>query len=158
MTEFKDEESAPVEDLEPMDYDKALSYSQLHRRRIVDSLMAGPQVTSDTKELSVVLKALSDMDKSVLMERKNNIDQGSADSSKAVAEAMREFITSQNNINPFARTSDGSVTSMTPTTVIPEVDLEKLGEYELVDGETEVGVISETYNEFIDRMESDKDD
>lgn len=157
MTEFKDEDSAPVEDLEPMDYDKALSYSQIHRRRIVDSLMAGPQVTSDTKELSVVLKALSDMDKSVLMERKNNIDQGSADSSKAVAEAMREFITGQNNINPFARKADGSVTEPTAT-VIPEVDLEKLGEYELVDGEDEVGVISETYNEFIDRMEGDKED
>lgn len=158
MTEFKDEDSAPVEDLEPMDYDKALSYSQIHRRRIVDSLMAGPQVTSDTKELSVVLKALSDMDKSVLMERKNNIDQGSADSSKAVAEAMREFITGQNNTNPFARKADGSVTEPVPTTVIPEVDMEKLGEHQLVDGEDEIGVISETYNEFMNRMEGDKED
>jgi len=155
MTDLKDPviEPGPAEVPEELlDYEGTLSYSQLRRKRIVDALMVDERPPEDPKVLNVILKALGDMDKTALQDRKNNIDQGNADSSKAVAEAMRDFIMGQKNINPFARTADGSTGQRAVAS--PDVDLTKLGEHELVKGEEVVGVVHETYNEFIERMEN----
>lgn len=143
-----------------MDYKQTLAYSQDIRKRIVDEFVGDGRVPNDPKELNVVLKALGDMDKTALMDRKNEIDQGNADSSKQVAEAMSEFILMQQNRNPFQRSSDGALIEQVPNgnTVTPEVDVEKLGNYELVAGEDEIGVITESYKEFMARMEKEKED
>jgi|AntDeeMinimDraft_5_1070356.scaffolds.fasta_scaffold15606_2 hypothetical protein len=141
-----------------VDYKQTLNYSQGVRKRIVEHFVGEGNIPSDPKELNVVLKALGDMDKTTLMDRKNDIDQGAADTSKQVAEAMSEFIQMQKNQNPFQRAQDGTVIEHEPTqeTLPPSVDVEKLGDYELVKGEDEVGVITETYSDFMKRMEKEK--
>lgn len=153
-------DAAPPAEAEPqpvMDYTQTLNYSQTIRKRIVDEFVGHGKIPDDPKELNVVLKALGDMDKTALLDRKNEIDQTAADSSKTVAEAMSEFITMQRNSNPFERNVDGTLAA--PPLVeskAPEVDVKKLGEYELVEGEGEIGVIAESYTEFVKRMEDEK--
>ncbi len=154
MTEHKDGGDATME------YRETLNYSQGVRKRIVDHFVGEGSIPSDPKELNVVLKALGDMDKTVLMDRKNDIDQGNADTSKQVAEAMSEFIQMQQNKNPFQRSTDGGVVPQQPAPESlqpPSVDVEKLGDYQLVEGETEVGVVNESYKEFMARMEKEKE-
>lgn len=136
-----------------LSYEDTLAYSQGIRRTVVDKYME-KGVPKDPKEVETVLKALKDMDSTAINDRKNNIDQASADSSKEVAEAMREMVLMQQNRNPFERTPDGSV----ETTPVPEANPEKLGDHELVDGEEEIGVIAETSNDFMKRMESNRTD
>lgn len=131
-------------------YEETLSYSQGIRRRIVDKYFAGGEVPNDPKDVETVLKALKDMDSTAINDRKNNIDQATADSSKEVATAMRDMVLMQQNRNPFERSSDGSVEE---NVVIPEANPEKLGEHELVEGEEEIGVIAETSTDFMKRME-----
>ena len=141
---------------ETMDYNQTLNYSQHIRKQIVENFVEDG-IPTDTKELNIVLKALSDMDKTAILDRKNDIDQGNADSSKQVAEAMCEFIQMQQNKNPFQRNADGSVENNNGSVAPPPtVDVEKLGEYDLAEGEGEIGVITETYNEFMARMEKEK--
>lgn len=141
------------------EYRETLNYSQGVRKRIVEHFVGEGQIPNDPKELNVVLKALGDMDKTTLMDRKNDIDQGNADTSKQVAEAMSEFIQMQQNRNPFQRSTDGGVVPQQPkpeSLQPPSVDVEKLGDYQLVEGETEVGVINESYSEFMKRMDEQK--
>lgn len=131
-----------------MGYEEVLRYSQNIRRTIVSSYME-QGVPKDVKETGMVLKALADMDKSALEERKNAIDSGNADSSRKVAEAMQEFIRLQKNRNPFQRDSDDQ-----PVGAVPELTLEQLGDFELAPGETDIETIQETADDFLERMEA----
>lgn len=140
------------EEIDVLDYEATLRFSQGLRRQIVGALTKGG-VPTDKDSVDMILRSLKDMDATAINDRKNNIDQGMADSSKTVAEAMREFVTLQMNRNPFERTPDGEAK---PTTV-PTVDLEKLGDFELVAGEDEIGTVQETSAEFMERMLGSKD-
>jgi len=136
-----------------LSYEETLAYSQNIRKRVVDNFIK-ETIPNDPKDIEIVLKALKDMDTTAINDRKNNIDERNADSSKEVAEAMREMVLMQQNRNPFERNPDGSVEHVP----VPEANPEKLGEHELVDGEEEIGVISETSSDFMKRMESHRID
>lgn len=134
----------------PLSYEETLAYSQNIRKRIVDKFV-GETIPGDEDTIRLVLSALKDMDNTALQDRKNRIDQSNADSSKEVADAMREFVHMQMNRNPFARQPDGS-----PVATAPSVDVSKLGEFEIVEGEDEIGIIEETSADFMRRMEQSK--
>jgi len=147
--------STPEENFDvPLDYEETLHYGQRMRRKLVHHMtQGGEKMPTDTKEANVMLKALDGMDKSALERKKNSIDQGNADTSRVVAESMREFIQGQKNRNPFERGAgdlfDGS---------IPILDQFQLGEYETVPGETEIGVVVEKSGDFMKRMEATRDE
>jgi hypothetical protein len=134
-----------------LDYQQTLSFSQRIRRRIIDKVMEDGEVPNDPKAVDTLLKTLKDMDQTALADRKNQIDQKDSDTSREVADAMRQMLEMQKNANPFARRDDGSVAA---PTVVPSVSVEKLGEHKLVEGETEIGVISENCGDFMTRMQA----
>lgn len=133
-------------------YEETLQFSQAVRRRVVRHFTAGG-IPGDVKEVSVVLKALKDMDTTALDERKNNIEQGNADSARTVAEAAREFIHLQKNRNPFEKTQDDKYAG-----AIPVIESERLGTFDIVPGETEIGVVIESSADFMKRMDHEKED
>lgn len=133
-----------------MTYEETLRYSQNIRRRIVDE-HTKEALPKDLDTMKVVLSALKDMDRTALDERKNVIDQGNADSSRQVAEAMNEFIKLQRNRNPFMRADDDSPSAVGQ---VPQVDPSELGNHEVVPGEDEIGIVTETADEFMARMKS----
>ena len=136
-----------------LDYNETLKYSQRLRRQIVENFISPDgKVTTDAKELDTVLKALKDMDQTALQDRKNQIDQSGADSSKEVAEAMRDLLAMQMNKNPFQRQPDGTAVPAP----LPSIDKAKLGDHLLVKGEEEIGVITETSADFMKRMEEQR--
>lgn len=131
-----------------LNYEETLQYSQRMRRKVVSHLtQEGQHIPGDIKEVNTVLKALADMDKTAIDERKNNIEQGNADSARLVAEATREFILQQKNRNPF-EADEQTVMEGQP----PQVSPEMLGEHALVPGEAELGVIQERSEDFMKRM------
>jgi len=134
---------------EPMSYEQTLNYTQNIRRKFINKLCEH-SIPTDPETANLLLKGLKDMDHTAIGDRKNRIDQEGVNSSKDIADAMAQFVRTQNNKNPFMRNPDGSVTELTP--VIPKVDESKLGDYEPVPGEADIGVIAETSEEFIGRM------
>jgi len=132
-------------------YEETLAYSQGIRRTVVDHYMK-KGVPEDPKDIDTVLKALKDMDSTAINDRKNSIEQNAADSSKEVASALRDMVMMQQNRNPFEREPDGSAKEI-PT---PQASPEKLGDHDLVDGEHEIGVVSETSTDFMKRMERER--
>lgn len=133
-----------------MDYTETLRYTQSLRKRLVDEYTKSgmEKLIEDEKSVDRMLKALKDMDTQVLNERKNEIDQHGADSSREVADAMKQLVEMQQNQNPFKRQADGSILT------VPTVDEGKLGTHDLVEGEAEQGVVMETSGEFFARMEA----
>lgn len=139
-----------------MDYGATLAYSQQRRRFIVDALLKGSggqeRLPHEKDDVNLVLKALKDMDQTAINHRRNDIEQGHQQNAQEVAEAMHQLILMQANQNPFARNADG--TAATPQ--VPKVDPEKLGEHALVDGEMDIGHITETCKVFMDRMDKER--
>lgn len=138
---------------EVMGYQETLQYTQALRKQVVEAYSQNGmnELIKDEKAVDKMLKALKDMDAQAFGERKNQIEQSTADSSREVAEAMRKFVELQCNANPFMRNPDGSIEGKEQ--LLPTVDEDKLGEHDLVDGEAEQGVIHETSGEFFTRME-----
>jgi len=139
--------SEPAVDSPDLGYEGTLRYTQRVRKKVVEEFTNnGTVVPRDTKEVGVLLKALDGMDRTALDERKNTIDQGNADTSKRVADALHVFIKEQKNTNPFKRDPNN------PHGVIPQIDKTLLGEFEIKPGEKEIGISTESADNFLDRM------
>lgn len=132
-----------------LDYEATLAYAQRTRRTIVDHYMEGG-VPQELKEVDTVLKALKDMDTTALNDRKNNIDEKSADGSKEIANALMEAVRLQQNRNPF-EAPEGEVERDIPT-----LDKAQLGDFELVDGEGDPGGDPEKADDFLKRMDEQR--
>jgi hypothetical protein len=139
-----------------MNYQETLQFTQSLRKQLVtEYVKPGMEgLVKDEGSVDRLLKTLKDMDQTALADRKNTIDSSTADSSRDVADAMQKFVHMQMNRNPFERLPDGSVAPASEgATVIPQVNEEKLGEHDLVEGEAEQGVIVESSSDFMARME-----
>lgn len=134
---------------ERLSYEDTLAYSQGLRRQVVDHYME-VGVPKDPKDVETVLKALKDMDSTAINDRKNTIDEKTADGSKEVAMALMDVVRMQQNSNPFERQPDGSVPEP------PVASKEQLGDFQLVDGEEEIGVVSEKADDFLKRMDEQR--
>lgn len=135
-------------------YESEIAYTQSIRKQIINKKIEGG-ISNDNDEIKVLLSALKDHDTTTLTDRKNRIDESTSKSSAEIATAFAQFVKLQDNTNPFERNPDGSaLTSDTeiPTPAIPQVDESKLGDFELVEGEEEIGTIIEDSESFFDRM------
>lgn len=140
---------------ENMTYEEMLQHTQGIRLQIVDAYTGNgiENLIKDDTAVDKLLKTLKDMDQTAISHKKNQIDQKSSDSSADVAAAMQRLIEQQMNKNPFHRQADGTLIEGEASRVIPNVDPAKLGNHDLVEGETEQGVIMETSGDFMKRME-----
>lgn len=140
-------------------YEQEIAYTQSIRKQIIQKKIEGG-IPSDNDEIKILLSALKDHDTTTLTDRKNRIDESTSKSSADIATAFAQFVKMQNNANPFERNPDGTaitaVDDDVPTAAIPQVDEERLGEFDLVQGEEEIGVIIEDSESFFNRMIPDK--
>jgi hypothetical protein len=143
--------SEPVANNDDLGFEGTLKYTQQVRRKVIEHYTANNVIPTDTREVGMLLKALDGMDRTALEERKTSIEQDTANSSKKVAEAMSELIKAQKNRNPFMRTDDE------PEGKVPDTPAEVLGNYELVPGETDIGIIAESADSFFKRMDAQKE-
>jgi len=144
MTEVIDEQVTIDET--PKTYEDTLQYTQKVRHRIV-SHFTQDKIPDDIAELGIVLKALKDMDVSAIDKQRNTIEEQKSGNARAVAEAMAEFLNIQQNGNPFLNKNPGGIGQ------VPELDISKLGEHELVPGELEIDTTVEEADAFIQRMD-----
>ena len=128
-------------------YDETLNYTQALRRQIIDKKME-KGIPEDDDSLNLMLKAMKDMDQTAIQDRRNNIEADNSSTAREVASSMKEFLTLQRNEDPFRRTATGEV----PDIPIPKLNPERLGTFELVDGEKEIGILQEGADAFIERM------
>lgn len=129
-------------------YKEKLNYTHQIRRKMVQALGGEDdkdKINTDPKNMSVLAGLLKDMDSATINDRKVNVDEKNANSSKMVAEAAAQMLDQAQNQNPFERDPN-----LVPAPQTENPDL--IGEYEYVEGEGEIGVITETAEEFAKRM------
>lgn len=135
-------------------YESEIAYTQKIRKQIIQNKTENG-ISNDNEEIKILLSALKDHDTTTLTDRKNRIDESTSKSSAEIASAFAEFVKLQDNRNPFERNPDGTVLASEteePTSAIPQVNVERLGEFDVVDGEEEIGTILEDSESFFDRM------
>lgn len=133
------DENEPV-----MDYTETLQFTQRLRKQIARS-QTTQGIPTDKESVELLLKTLKDMDGTAINDRRNTIEEGTADSARKVADAMADFVKS--NGNPFMRNEEGDAVP------IPTVNPSRLPQIEHADDEMHIGTVTETQEEFNNRME-----
>lgn len=143
----------PIQLKEAVSDDEVLNYSQRLRRGLVDAMTEnGTSFPEDTKDRYALLTALSDMDRTAIQNKKIGSVEREGAADRAAAVALAKVIQLAGGNNPFV----GKTIHETPRE-IPVLDESNLEELTMVPGETAIGISSETYTEFMSRMEKDDD-
>lgn len=132
-------------DVAPLTDDAVLDYTQRLRRKYVDTVTnGGVEMPTDVKEAKVLLTALADMDKTAMgKKRLRSEEEQSSQSAQAIAELAAQVaksIGANRNI------------PMDGVRAAPQLDDSGMDPLKIVEGETEVGVKSETYEAFEGRQ------
>lgn len=140
---------------DPGDDDAVLKYTQARRLQLVKD--ADVDLVGDPKGGTVLLKALSDIDKVALNKKKLGIAEKGAENDRLVASAVVRMFKDDGSTDPFLKENAAKGRK-----AYEADDAQRLPEVTFVEGETEVGVSSENYSEFTSRMQrqgiSDKGD
>lgn len=126
--------------------DDIIARNQGIRLKLINHLTEDGKVPEDIKEKFLLLQALSDGDRTAIQNKKigSSEKQGAADRQAAlvIAKMSREF----GAISPFERQSGDSVESKA-------LDSSRIPDVLLVPGETDIGLPTDTYDSFMQRME-----
>jgi len=131
---------------DPADDDAVLKYTQARRLQLVKD--ADVDLVADPKGGTVVLKALSDLDKTALGKKKLGIAEKGAENDRLVASAVVRMFKDDGSTDPFLKENAAKGRK-----AYEADDAARLPEPVFVEGETEVGVSSENYAEFTSRMQ-----
>jgi hypothetical protein len=133
-------------ELKLMDDDEVLDYTQLQRRQFINHFTQnGQTMPTDPKDAKVLLTALADMDRSALGKKRIRTDEQIAQMNAQSVDAIAAEV---------KRTMLGRLTEPDESRTPPTLDDLELPPLDLVDGETDVGVNSESYDAFKQRFES----
>lgn len=125
--------------------DDVLKFTMRQRKRLVAELTAnGMPVTND--ERTLLLATLNDMDRTALSKKKINAQTAGSEADRTAAMAIAKLYGQMGRNNPYA--------TDTMQRALPEPDQRQLPQITVVPGETEIGINTETYDEFMKRMES----
>lgn len=130
--------------------DDIIARNQGIRRRFIDTLTAEGKFPEDTKEKYVLLQAMADADRTAIQNKKigSSEKQGAADRQAALI--IAKMGSTFGSKSPFERQrTDDDEGEREP----PRLDSAQLPAVELVPGETEIGLPSDNYESFMQRME-----
>jgi hypothetical protein len=133
---------------EDLEYENILNFGQRIRMEMAHRQIA-EGVPTDKDGVELLLKTLGEMDKTALQKQKNLIDSNQGGSNAEIASAMALMIRNQMNQSPFIR--DPALLSEDRVMEEPPADL--FVGITHAEGETVMGVISETVDEFNARMD-----
>lgn len=134
--------------MEMLTDDDIVAQNQSLRRKFINHLtQGGEQFPIDTKDQSILLTALADMDRSALQNKKigSTEKQGAADRQAAmiIAAMSTQFGTER---SPFELVPGQASRGI-------DHDIGRLPAAQTVPGETDIGVSAETVDEFMSRMD-----
>lgn len=139
---FNDEAQGPSED-------ETLRFVQGVRRQLVEKATANG-IPDDQKERTILLTALSDMDRQALGVKKIGAKERSGAADRLAALTLAKMIQSggANGLLGGPEPIEGQLVRQVPT-----LDGVALPSLELLPGETEIGIATENYDAFMERME-----
>lgn len=130
--------------------DDVLKLTQSTRYKLVNAITA-EGMPVDKGDRMVLLTALADMDRTALGNKKIGAKDKNTAAVLLAAQIFERLSNQFGNRSPFeAPNSDVS------DDAIPVLSAEALPESEIGQGETEIGISQENYDEFMSRMESTK--
>lgn len=135
------------EDVEMTD-DQILKHTQNIRKRLVNDITKGGlEMPTDKDDRQTLLTTLQNMDQQALSNKRIGVASDAVDADKAAAEALKVISKNFGNLDPFQHGGDRVINHTPDTSLLPEV--------EMVPGEGDIGICSETHEEFMRKMEGD---
>jgi hypothetical protein len=127
--------------------DDIVAFNQAMRRRLIKD-MTDEAMPATAEDRTVLLKALADSDRAALTNKKigSQEKQGAADRQAALI--IASLSQTYGKASPFE--VDPGMSHREP----PKLDSSQLPPVTLVEGETEIGLPTDTYQTFIERMDS----
>lgn len=136
----------PVQDLQD---DDVLVYTRRIRREFIDGATSGGMPV-DPKDRAAVLQAMADMDRAALANKRITKDEQIANTQANAANLLAQMFGQSGNRDPFAA---GETIEGTAEEVLPEVPDRLIEDAEFVEGESEIGISRENYEEFTRKNE-----
>lgn len=135
--------------------DDHIAYTQGLRHQLIEDMTEkGASLPKDPEAQTILLRALADMDRTALSNKKIGSKERTAAADREAALIAARVIGNLGFKSPFERPIEGTATP----TQSPELKDGDLPEIELVPGETEVGVSTMGYDEFMSRMEKESEE
>jgi hypothetical protein len=133
-----------------MSDDDVLDYVQGQRKRVADQLTKDG-IPEDRDTLEVLLSTLDGLGRTALGKKKVKSEENGNKNTMAAIEAMTMLGKQFGNDNPFLKGSNPSIA------VEQQVDTDKLPTITTVEGEKEIGISANTYDDFT-RARADRPD
>lgn len=141
----------PDIDYATLDYEQQIQYTQRLKGRLLHRLTTvNPDGTlpTDKDAVELILKVADNMDKTTLSHRRNAVEESNGGSNADILKALATIMVQNGNANPLM--SDGATTQRRQEV---EIDVNDLGEFTHTEGEAHVGVVTETVEGFVRRMD-----
>lgn len=133
----------------PLEDDEIFRYTQGLRQRVVEQLTnQNQQIPSDEKQVNLLLRTLSEMDNTVIQKKRLKIDEKASELTATMIEAAAKRLHRELYQQPVA-VIEGVVQP-------PKLDESILPPLELVEGETEIGYQTDTYDNFMKRYKQQR--
>ena len=123
--------------------DQLLAITQNHRLEFLKTLLLDNQYPDDTKEQTILLTTLADIDRTALGNKRIGAKEKQSATDRLVAETIHQLIHKLDDMNPFESTE--TARSLNPNT---------LPDPKPVPGEMEQGIPKDNYDDFIKRIEN----
>jgi len=134
--------------------DQLLTKTQEIRQQLIAELTADGKMPTAPRDVEVLLAGLRDTEDVILKKKKLSIEADANANAKQANVIAEQLYKKLGNINPFLVMS-GTETNITPVTGhLPKPDLNRLPTFATHEGHLEIGIIQDTSDDFIKRMES----
>lgn len=141
---FVDPETPDV-DYAELGFDDQLKYTQRIKGRVLHKLVSGPGgIPEDKDGVELILKVADSMDKTTIAKKRLAVDEKQGDHAQSVLNAV---LLSIGRDNPFLRSPDSEPQGNQDIGELPDFGAEH------AQGEAEVGVIVDTSDKFLTRMD-----
>lgn len=138
-----------------LEYEQQIRYTQSVKETVLKAVLENTtgRVPTDKESVDMILKLTDSMDKTTIANRRIQVDSEGARSNRELAEGFAEFVKMQMNRNPLIR--DPNEAPPEPRE-IPDIPDEEFENFTIVEGETEIGIILEESNTFMERMDAER--
>jgi hypothetical protein len=135
-----------------MSDEQVVSFTQGVRKKLITTITAGgDRMPTDKGEQMVLLAALGDMDRTALGKMKIGAKERQGAADRDAAMAIAHLTTKFGGRNPFEQ--GNLIEGESVRVATPELDTTDLPALVLVDGETDQGISTQNYEEFMGSME-----
>lgn len=138
----------------PMTQDELLGFTQMMRKKLIDAITKhGEQMPDDPKLQYVLLTALTDIDRQAVNLKKIGAQERANEADRLAAAAITAMLNKLGGRHPFEQNIIDVEIEEAPA---PALDADGLPPLELAPGETDIGIESRNFEQFMAEMEPGK--